>query len=186
MRQEYDFSRGGHPRHAGRLTVRERGELLQHSAVQDAQTWIISARVAVQRLEATLFSYFVLARNQLPVEAGALAASLLGGHRVTSTSSVDELRAFSSLGGDSEVRFERAVAECAWLVRRSGVESRHARSDREKTAVLLGRLDRIADDASAVQGQLEQAIHEHLLRTGFSKEEIDEMTGEAIGLWLAA
>jgi len=50
MRDEYDFSAAVRGRHAGRLTVRERGELLQRSAVQDVQTWIISALVEVQRV----------------------------------------------------------------------------------------------------------------------------------------
>ncbi len=186
MRDEYDFSRAVRGRHAGRLTVRERGELLRRSAVQDVQAWISNTLIEVQCLEATLFSYFVLTGYQLPEQAGALAASLLDDSGVASASSVAGLRVLSLPAGEFEARFGRVVAERAWLVHRSGFECQHARSDREKTAVLLARLESIMDDASAVKAQLEVAVQDHLSRTGLSKEEIDVKTDEAKELWLAA
>ena len=186
MRDEYDFSSAVRGRHAGRLTVRERGELLQRSAVQDVETWISHALIEVQRLEAALFSYFVLTRNRPPEQAGALAASLLDDDGSASISFEDELRVLSLPDGEFEVKLSRVVAERAWLVHRSGLETQLARSDREKTAVLLGRLERIMNDAAAIRAQLEEAVQEHLARTGLSKEEIEEKTGEAKELWLAA
>ena len=186
MRDEYDFSSATRGRHAERLTAREGGELLLRSAVQDVQTWIVSALVEIQRLEAALFSYFVITHGRLPEQAGVLAAALLDDNGSATVSSVDELHAVSSPGGEFELCFARVAPERAWLVHRSGVECRHARSDRQKTAMLLHRLERISDDASAVRAQMEEAVQEHLSRTGISKEEIDEKTGEATELWLAA
>jgi hypothetical protein len=186
MRDEYDFSRAVRGRHAGRLTVRERGELLQRSAVQDVQAWISNTLIEVQRLEAALFSYFVLTRHQLPQQAGALAASLLNDDGVVTALSIAGLRVLSSPAGEFEASFGRVIAERAWLVHRSGFECQHARSDQEKTDALLARLERIMDDASAVKAQLEEAVQDYLSRTGLSKEEIDEKTDETKELWLAA
>nr|ASV46975.1 hypothetical protein [uncultured bacterium] len=169
------------------MTVRERGELLQRSAVQDVQTWIGHALIEVQRLEAALFSYLVLTRNEQPGQAGPAAALLLNENALLSVESlVAQLRALGLPGGEFEERFGRVVAERAWLVHRSGYESQKTLMDQEKTAVLLRRLERIVDDASAVKTQLEEAIREHLSRTGLSKREIDEKTDKAKELWLAA
>lgn len=78
MRDEYDFTHAVRAKHATRMTVRERGELLRRSAVQDVQTWISHALTEVQALEAAFFSYLVLTRDQPPEHAGALAAAAMG------------------------------------------------------------------------------------------------------------
>jgi hypothetical protein len=187
MRDEYDFSSGVRGRHAARLTVRERGELLRRSTVQDVQIWISYALTEVQRLEATLFSYLVLTRNQRLEQAGPLAAALLDDRALPSVDQVAPvLRTLAPLDGDFETRFGRVVAGRVWLVRRSGYESQQAMTDHEKTAALLGRLERIVDDASAVKAQIEEALREQLSRTGLSNREIDEKSDKTKELWLAA
>jgi hypothetical protein len=187
MRDEYDFSSGVRGRHAARLTARERGELLRRSTVQDVQIWISYALTEVQGLEAALFSYLVLTRNQRPEQAGRIAAALLDDRALSTVDQVvPVLRNLAPLDGEFESRFGRVVAGRVWLVRRSGYESQQTLTDHEKTATLLGRLERIVDDASTVKARIEEALREHLSRTGLSNREIDEKSDEVKELWLAA
>lgn len=186
MRDEYDFTNAVRAKHAARMTVRERGELLRRSAVQDVQTWISHALTEVQALEAAFFSYLVLTRNQPPEHAGALAAAALGDREPGMGSESAGPDAFGLPGAELEERWSRLSGERQWLVHRSGIEGQDALSHHERIDALRGRLARIADDAAAVKAQMEEIIRRHLSRTGLSKQEIDAKTGETKQLWLAA
>lgn len=186
MRDEYDFTSAVRAKHAARMTVRERGELLRRSAVQDVQTWISHALTEVQAVEAAFFSYLVLTRNQPPEHAGALAAAALGDRVpdvITGSAGPD---AFGLPGAELEERWHRLRGERQWLVHRSGIESQDALSNFARMDVLRARLAHIADDAAAVKAQMEEITQHHLSRTGLSKQEIAVKTGETKQLWLAA
>lgn len=176
MRQGYDFSGGVRGRHAARFAREERDELVRQAAIQDAQNWTASALLRVQELEAALFTYFVLAENCSPEEAGSLGIGRM----------LSSLRSRGLLLKELDERLTFVERERSWLIHRSGLESQAALSAPEKALDLLDRLEALATQASAVKSQIDALVAQHLTADGYSTQEITAKTDETLGLWLAA
>jgi hypothetical protein len=50
----------------------------------------------------------------------------------------------------------------------------------------VARLEAIHAEATALKGEVDQLIQQHLARSGMSEQEIEQKTAETARLWLAA
>lgn len=183
MREEYDLSRAVPSRHAARMTAEAREALHERAAAGTVQAWISHCLRQIQAVEAAMFSYLVLVRNEAPEQAAQTAATFL---YLRPDALAGVLRASGISGGEIEGRFRPFGAESRWLVHKSGDDTQTALGSPERALPLAERLQRMATEARALKASVLHLVEQHLARGGLSRQEIEAKTDETAQFWRAA
>lgn len=180
---EVDFSAAARGRSADRFPPRGRDERL--AGAWPAMVEELSAHTLrqVRELEATLFTFFVLAEREPVQKAARHAAAVLDCAGTLRADGTPDDRGDCGIG-DADLRARlRAVAEQRGWVRQP--RPPFARN-REAAQPVLLRLERIYDEVHALRRQIEAMMEERLVGAGMTPAEIERRTEETARLWTAA
>ncbi|HEY2852761.1 MAG TPA: hypothetical protein VGJ18_07955 [Gemmatimonadaceae bacterium] len=130
---------------------------------QLAEVEYAAATHVVVRLRAVKGAGLAMAE---PIEAAV--------HRKTFGQIVSELRDSGMLEERLALRLQALLNDRNWLVHRAKRESRGVIHDAAQYESLVSRLDRIADDALALQKDLAGELEGYVLKLGVSREYIDK------------
>jgi hypothetical protein len=165
------------------LAPDEREAFLRRASTDMVREVSTYALEQVRSLEAALFTFFMLSRNEPVQTAARHAAALLD----RSEAGIAE-EAFGELGvgdpvrRDLLVRLQNLVGERSWLMgpRDEGDDDAGALNP------VMERLDAIYREAKEVRIRVETLVQEHLLASGLSAGEVEREADRTAKLWRAA
>jgi hypothetical protein len=179
MLPEYDFSNGIRGAFAGRWTEEQRAQILRDAIEGSARTWYRFALERVRALEAALFTHNVFTARHLRV-------------RELGPSDTRAFRALVRLAAELEPdalpqaireRLSDLAVECHWAYWHGHEGTVGGPAER---LAHVQRLERLGREAEALVPKVNASIQQHLARSGFSEQEIEQRTEETARLWLAA
>ena len=134
--------------------------------------------------EDTLAHYVVVrVRSSRGIGEAAGYALLEKVHKKTFGSLLKELREAGVLESDLEQRLSPLLDERNWLVHRAKRESRGVLNDLAKLDRLVARLDRLAEEATDVNGIMAVRLEEFIVASGVDRAIIDREAARLIAAW---
>ena len=183
MRPEYDFPAGVRGKYAGRWTAEQRDQLLRNSSLGSVQTVGGYALEQLQALEASLFTYLMLAGNESVQSATRRTTELLQAEGPRPLSEFVEGEDGSApLEKTLVFRLKKLADERDWLI----LPRSESYSGPGSMRPVLDRLEAIHAEAQELRTCVDGLIERHLLGGAMTMKEIERKTEETARLWRAA
>ncbi|HEV2017926.1 MAG TPA: hypothetical protein VGQ98_06405 [Gemmatimonadaceae bacterium] len=96
---------------------------------------------------------------------------------------LSELRQKGIVEGDLEIRLNALLEERNWLVHRSKRDNRGVLNDLNSVDILVARLAKIADEATALNSELGAQIETFVIESGVDPETIDQEARQLAESW---
>ncbi len=138
----------------------------------------------LQVLESTFATYLVIVHQAEPAMARADVGALF--NKAESRTLGQNLKQLRSQPGATSLlveRIEALVEDRNWLIHEARARCRGQLTSADGVLLVIGRIQRIGEEALGLASTLGLLIEDHLTRQGFTKQAIDDRQTEILHSW---